>query len=402
MVAEILRKIRWRGFTFSKAPSFASFVLLFLSTSARAHVSIGWDPLTKYPSVAYNFRLNDPNVEGLNAPRPALAGRPFYYNISKPFLTASEDDTYSEYPKILITPFSFDDSEPRLMNITLAAKSIEAKFILLVLQNEVSPSSFMHDAFFFWWNHKLPQLDQYLGSNTFVNESRPFFLVVPSWVQHDFLHKLLDGSDVLTFDDVSFISGSNLMTRAIVFLFLLACIVRWVCNGHTRDTTRSRAVNPNHMYVSQPYTSEDLGRGEIQYSAWTVPDCCAICLEEMPTGTNVCVLPCRHVFHPRCVDSWLESFQVPWNGTPRSTLINGCFCPLCKFDLQPHLVEHRAAKQQLPIMIPQAASTSMILEKSWKWWGISRRQQQRLLEQSLRGSGDLELTTEDTQITRVV
>ncbi|XP_021715048.1 E3 ubiquitin-protein ligase SGR9, amyloplastic-like [Chenopodium quinoa] len=45
---------------------------------------------------------------------------------------------------------------------------------------------------------------------------------------------------------------------------------------------------------------------------------CVICKEEMIVGRDVCVLPCEHIFHWKCVLPWL---------TKRNT------CPCCRFQL---------------------------------------------------------------------
>jgi len=48
-------------------------------------------------------------------------------------------------------------------------------------------------------------------------------------------------------------------------------------------------------------------------------DKCAICLIEFQEGLDVRKLPCDHIFHPQCIDSWLEITST---------------CPLCKRDLK--------------------------------------------------------------------
>ncbi|KAL6413844.1 hypothetical protein AUP68_03371 [Ilyonectria robusta] len=48
---------------------------------------------------------------------------------------------------------------------------------------------------------------------------------------------------------------------------------------------------------------------------------CSICTEDFKVGEDVRVLPCRHQFHPACIDPWL----INVSGT----------CPLCRFDLRP-------------------------------------------------------------------
>ncbi|EXL40054.1 hypothetical protein FOCG_17337 [Fusarium oxysporum f. sp. radicis-lycopersici 26381] len=44
--------------------------------------------------------------------------------------------------------------------------------------------------------------------------------------------------------------------------------------------------------------------------------CCSICTEDFQGGVEVRSLPCRHIFHPSCVDPWL--------------LERSLFCPLCR------------------------------------------------------------------------
>lgn len=50
-----------------------------------------------------------------------------------------------------------------------------------------------------------------------------------------------------------------------------------------------------------------------------VCDACAICVEDFQEGSDVRVLPCDHVFHPKCVDEWLSN--------------HSSLCPLCKLDV---------------------------------------------------------------------
>lgn len=46
-----------------------------------------------------------------------------------------------------------------------------------------------------------------------------------------------------------------------------------------------------------------------------VPDLCGVCLQTIPEGTEVAVLPCMHIFHPKCIEKW--------------TKVNNS-CPFCK------------------------------------------------------------------------
>ncbi|QDS75441.1 hypothetical protein FKW77_003943 [Venturia effusa] len=48
---------------------------------------------------------------------------------------------------------------------------------------------------------------------------------------------------------------------------------------------------------------------------------CSICTDDFEKGQDVRVLPCKHQFHPACIDPWLLNVS----GT----------CPLCRIDLRP-------------------------------------------------------------------
>jgi RING-like zinc finger len=294
------------------------------------------------------------------------------------------------------------------MNITLAAKSIQAEFIFLVLQDAPPPHNSIKATFLFWWTQTLPPLDQYLNNNSHVYTERmpqPFFVVLPSLAQDEFLSEFF-----FVFNDATIVKGRDLTSKVIIYAFLFICFARWASKGHTINTTepsQPRTEDAQHEFQLLPFTSDDLGRGEIQNDDHHEPDRCAICLEHMPTGTSVCVLPCRHAFHPPCVDNWLAQQQTQrkhrntseegtWDGT--SNTCSGYSCPLCNFDLRQHLLEHRAAKQELPEM-PKASHIGVLLEAAWKRRSGSRQHQQVLLEQSRGEGGDLELTVEDTQTT---
>ena len=47
---------------------------------------------------------------------------------------------------------------------------------------------------------------------------------------------------------------------------------------------------------------------------------CAVCVEDFKTDENVRVLPCQHIFHPKCIDIWLDEYSS--------------LCPLCKYDMR--------------------------------------------------------------------
>jgi E3 ubiquitin-protein ligase RNF13 len=50
--------------------------------------------------------------------------------------------------------------------------------------------------------------------------------------------------------------------------------------------------------------------------ATDITQTCSICLEDFKNSEKIRILPCDHIFHPKCVDEWLQN----WNRT----------CPLCK------------------------------------------------------------------------
>ena len=45
---------------------------------------------------------------------------------------------------------------------------------------------------------------------------------------------------------------------------------------------------------------------------------CTICLMELSEGTDVILLPCKHIFHEKCITKWLKVHNT---------------CPLCRYEL---------------------------------------------------------------------
>lgn len=94
---------------------------------------------------------------------------------------------------------------------------------------------------------------------------------------------------------------------------------------------------------------------------------CAICLDDYEAGqTEVRVLPCKHIFHPSCIDEFLEK---------RSSL-----CPLCKRSVLP--------KGYIPPDKQLTAATVMRERARRRQTMREARERARI---SLRGGGDLEL-----------
>ncbi|KAL9123797.1 MAG: hypothetical protein Q9217_006811 [Psora testacea] len=53
---------------------------------------------------------------------------------------------------------------------------------------------------------------------------------------------------------------------------------------------------------------------------------CSVCTDDFVKGQDIRVLPCKHKFHPECIDPWLLNVS----GT----------CPLCRIDLHPTTSNH--------------------------------------------------------------
>lgn len=92
------------------------------------------------------------------------------------------------------------------------------------------------------------------------------------------------------------------------------------------DGPSSKTMNPSLLAAAKPspenspslpYLSSPMGPASVIASAsWSQPTC-PICLDEFEHGkTQVRELPCRHIFHPDCIDAFL--------------LNNSSLCPMCK------------------------------------------------------------------------
>ncbi|CAM9390150.1 unnamed protein product, partial [Discosporangium mesarthrocarpum] len=73
-----------------------------------------------------------------------------------------------------------------------------------------------------------------------------------------------------------------------------------------------------------------------------LPDLCSICLGEYKKDERVHVLPCLHIFHQECLDTWIEGHDS---------------CPFCKRCLNHHppaLTKHQRTRRVLEalLMVP--------------------------------------------------
>lgn len=175
-------------------------------------------------------------------------------------------------------------------------------------------------------------------------------------------------------DDINPMKGRDIVLKICLPILLVFVLIQWL-----RDTEAdTRPQRYRHQY--QNFTANELGQGEIQTAAHE----CAICLEEMLTGTAVRILPCRHAFHHDCVNHWLAVRN-------KTTT----YCPMCKFDLQQHFEEQHAAKIQLNSYNRNDETSWMDRARRrlhcWKGPRANGREDSLLEEE-----GDLELSIEES------
>lgn len=53
---------------------------------------------------------------------------------------------------------------------------------------------------------------------------------------------------------------------------------------------------------------KDVAQGKERKSSRQDSKTCSICTEDFVEGRNVRILPCRHIYHRRCIDPWLLNF----------------------------------------------------------------------------------------------
>lgn len=178
-------------------------------------------------------------------------------------------------------------------------------------------------------------------------------------------------------DTITTMTGQSFAIRVGGYLLVIFLFWRWTKYMDRRELLERNGEEP------VKYTGEDLGLGEVQTST-SHYDCC-VCLEAMPPGETVRILPCRHAFHHECISKWVEQ--------------NKLTCPLCKMDLKKHLEERRKASEELAaITAPPRKTLRQLL---WPWGRkieslddnhlICRNQE---AHQEAANEGDLELTEE--------
>lgn len=131
--------------------------------------------------------------------------------------------------------------------------------------------------------------------------------------------------------------GGALIFVIVSFIVLMLITIAWLLSYYIqrfrqlRMTTRvyrrrqqlaKRAISRIPTKILEPLDSgSEAGDGtdHISSKQFNYNDTsCAICIEPHVAGDNVRILPCKHIFHKKCIDPWLYERQT---------------CPICKLDI---------------------------------------------------------------------
>lgn len=174
-------------------------------------------------------------------------------------------------------------------------------------------------------------------------------------------------------DGLTVMTGRGFALRLALYLFAVFSFWRWATVMDRREL-----LERNSEGEIVKYTGEDLGMGEVQTST-SQHECC-VCLEIMPPGEQVRILPCRHAFHHECINGWFKQSKFT--------------CPMCKMDLKKHLAERRIATAELDQIASPPRRTWR--QRMWPWGRrIGSMNDDQLINASTGEDlvgGDLELT----------
>lgn len=84
-------------------------------------------------------------------------------------------------------------------------------------------------------------------------------------------------------------------------------------SANPTDIQKLKVLKYNELKKNEKYTKSSMG------------NTCNICLEDYQDEDEVRILKCDHVYHPKCIDKWLESSNK---------------CPVCKDDISSNPLYH--------------------------------------------------------------
>ena len=146
-------------------------------------------------------------------------------------------------------------------------------------------------------------------------------------------------------DGLTVMDGRSFTWRVGLYMFSIFLFWRWATLMDQREQRERNGQRDDDV----KYTGDELGMGEVQTSS-SQHECC-VCLEVMPQGEQVRILPCRHVFHHECIEGWFNQHKFT--------------CPMCKMDLKKHLAERRIATAELDLIT--AAPKKTWVHRLWPW-----------------------------------
>eukprot|EP00980_Cylindrotheca_fusiformis_P004578 scaffold981_cov119-Cylindrotheca_fusiformis.AAC.2 len=293
------------------------------------------------------------------------------------------ENLYHPYPKLMLGDLendSFDD-------IAAAAKNEEIDFVILSLDDKHYT---WKEQLRWWWLREIPRVPvhKYVAR---PNSEPPYFIAINS-VDGKFLEDILllreeailDYGDMsspeiqIQIDDSTMLRGMDLFVQAFIYTIFVCCALRWLVRS---AAVIDETLTPQQQQVRPRCTAEELGLGEI-CAGTNASHECAICLDAMPVGTKVRILPCRHHFHHDCIVGWLKEDKHT--------------CPLCKFDLLHHFEEQKEAKEI--ILPPSRLSWLKRTIRKGRAWRLNRTMTADATNELLQtNGGDLELTVENSR-----
>nr|XP_056718134.1 E3 ubiquitin-protein ligase RNF149 [Euleptes europaea] len=159
--------------------------------------------------------------------------------------------------------------------------------------------------------------------------------------------------DVGTRHIQEYITGQSVVFVAIAFITMMIISLAWLIffyiqrflytgtqfgnQGHRKKI--KKAIGQLNLHIVK---HEDKG---LDVDA----ENCAVCIENYKPKDTVRILPCKHIFHRKCIDPWLLDHRT---------------CPMCKLDVIKALGSWGEPKDLLELAVPESISGSISAE-SW-------------------------------------